>query len=66
MMAGGRSSGRGGSKGSGEAQVGGLQQKLEAALGKELFQSLVVLTGVLCYPLMAYGVLTKMAERGGP
>lgn len=54
-------------KGSGkEVQVGGLQQKLEEVFGKDLFQSLVVLTGVLCYPLMAYGVLTKMAERGGP
>ena len=41
-----------------------LQQRLEERLGKGVFQSLVIATGVLCYPLMAYGVLAKMAERG--
>jgi len=36
-----------------------VQEKLEAAFGKDLFRSLVVLTGVLCYPLMLYGMVNR-------
>ena len=36
-----------------------MQSKLEGALGKDVFQSLVVITGVLCYPLMLYGISTR-------
>ena len=35
------------------------QQKLEEKLGKENFQTIVVLTGVMCYPLMAFGAIMK-------
>lgn len=43
-----------------------LQQKLEEVFGEDLFKGIIFTTGVLCYPLMGYGILTKMAERGGP
>ena len=35
------------------------QQKLEEKLGKDNFQAIVVLTGVMCYPLMAFGAIMK-------
>ena len=41
------------------------QQVLEDSLGKGLFKSLVILTGVLCYPLMLYGVAMKNAVPPG-
>jgi len=57
------------SKGKRDSKVsepaGSFQQKLENAFGKDVFKGLVVLTGVLCYPLMAYGIIQKAAERGG-
>ena len=40
------------------------QQRMEAKLGKDAFKYLVIATGVLCYPLMAYGVAMKAAARG--
>ena len=57
------------SKGKRDSKVnepaGSFQQKLESAFGKDVFKGLVILTGVLCYPLMAYGIIQKAAERGG-
>ena len=41
----------------------GLQQQLEDALGKNAFRAIVILTGVMCYPLMAYGIAMKAAAR---
>lgn len=35
------------------------QENMEKLFGRDLFQALVVLTGVLCYPLMLYGIATK-------
>ena len=39
------------------------QQKMEAKFGKDVFKYFVIATGVLCYPLMAYGVAMKAAGR---
>ena len=39
------------------------QQKMEATFGKDVFKYFVIATGVLCYPLMAYGVAAKAAAR---
>ena len=39
------------------------QQKMEAQFGKDVFKYLVITTGVLCYPLMGYGVAMKAAAR---
>ena len=39
------------------------QQKMEAKFGKDVFKYFVIATGVLCYPLMAYGVAMKAAAR---
>mmetsp|Transcript_4683 Transcript_4683/g.11585 ORF Transcript_4683/g.11585 Transcript_4683/m.11585 type:complete len:267 (+) Transcript_4683:79-879(+) len=57
--------GRGGKGGSAERSVGGqsFQQKMEAKFGKDVFKYFVIATGVLCYPLMAYGVAMKAAAR---
>lgn len=35
------------------------QEKMEDAFGKDIFKGLVVLTGVLCYPLILYGIASK-------
>ena len=36
---------------------------MEAQFGKDVFKYLVITTGVLCYPLMGYGVAMKAAAR---
>ena len=38
-------------------------QLLEKRLGKGAFRAIVICSGVLCYPLMAYGALAKAAAR---
>ena len=43
--------------------TGGVQQLLEKRLGKGAFRAIVICSGVLCYPLMAYGALAKAAAR---
>lgn len=58
--------GRGGKGDSAERCVGeeqSFQQKMEAKFGKDVFKYFVIATGVLCYPLMAYGVAAKAAAR---
>jgi hypothetical protein len=35
------------------------QERLEDAFGKDLFKGLVFVTGVLCYPLILYGIVNK-------
>jgi hypothetical protein len=41
---------------------GSVQEKLETAFGPDLFRTLVVITGVLCYPLMLYGIAVKQGS----
>ena len=45
------------------AGTGGVQQLLEKRLGKGAFRAIVICSGVLCYPVMAYGALAKAAAR---
>ena len=54
---------QGGKSKGGTGQDGSFQQKLEQTFGPDFFKALVIVTGVLCYPLMAYGIAQKAAER---
>eukprot|EP00310_Coccolithus_braarudii_P022586 CAMPEP_0183340180 /NCGR_PEP_ID=MMETSP0164_2-20130417/6823_1 /TAXON_ID=221442 /ORGANISM="Coccolithus pelagicus ssp braarudi, Strain PLY182g" /LENGTH=504 /DNA_ID=CAMNT_0025510281 /DNA_START=87 /DNA_END=1601 /DNA_ORIENTATION=- len=56
--------GVGGGGGEGRGEGRSVQERLEDALGKDVFKTFVVTTGVLCYPLMAYGIAMKLAEKG--
>lgn len=57
--------GRPGRDGKGDSvEEQSFQQRMEATLGKDAFKYFVIVTGVLCYPLMAYGVAMKAAARG--
>ena len=42
-----------------KAEARSVQERLEDQFGEGAFKSFVILTGVLCYPLMAYGIAMK-------